>query len=562
MAFEVNTLSEDTAIQDERNSQSTTVQAAESKIPAEASNVHQTKKEPLQRPCRYFAKGKCRDSEKCKFSHEQNPKNAKHKQLKDTSALKEVREPKQTKKKSKCKYFAWNKCRNGDKCKFSHNVKKRGSNAKDHEPAIQSHAVVVLIGAPNDVASTRSQASSEWTDSQQLALDVALKKYPASMDTMDRWANIANDVDGHSLNDCIDRFKMLSELVRSGLDTASPSPHDDGAIEPTEQDARVARIIPPEQRLAIETESELTGTQIRLEDLFLHEIGTLVAHRVACQLQCENCPLTFDASLSLDTPEIQRWCPRCSHLHHVRMRPVFAHFRSDTLAYVDTKNCYIMDVLPSDMVATCLECDSETLLKKVSPSQRSEQTCVTCHTKIAVMAKRFLARHLESANPKRTSSNLECKQTTRKPKAMFVLGQPLPQFGACNHYRHSLRWFRFQCCGKAFPCNVCHDASECSKANIGMQASRMICGLCSKEQSSSVQVCMCGNIVGSKKTTTHHWEGGTGCRNYFLMSRWDKQKHRGQNKTESTKFSRVGVEAKRRRETAYASANTPITSVQ
>ncbi|KAG1708676.1 hypothetical protein DVH05_022305 [Phytophthora capsici] len=536
MALEVSNLPGNTSIQDEPKSQSTTVQAAKAK------------KEPLP---------SSRDNEKCKFSHEQNPKNAKHEQLKDSPTLRESKKKnKREVRARKCKYFAWNKCRNGDKCKFSHNVKKRGF--KEHEPVIHPRAVVVLMGASDDDTSpTRNQNSSEWTDSQQLALDLALKKYPASMDMTDRWTNIANDVDGHSLNDCIDRFKMLRELVRTGL------AHSDKATGPIVQDARDITIIPPKQRLVIETtESELMGTQIRLEDLFLHEIGTLVAHQVVCQLQCENCPLTFDATLNLDSPEIQRWCPRCSALHRVRMRPVFAHFQSDTLAYMETKNCSLMDVLPSDMVATCLECGSEALLKKVSPNQRSEQTCVSCHTKIAVMTKRFLARHLENSNPKRTISTQKCKPTTTKPKGMFVLGQPLPHFGACNHYRHSLRWFRFQCCGKAFPCNVCHDESDCSKANIGMQASRMICGLCSKEQASSVQVCMCGNIVGSKKTTTHHWEGGSGCRNYFLMSRWDKQKHRGQNKTESTKYSRVGAEAKRRRESAYATATAPLTSVQ
>ncbi|KAG6609333.1 uncharacterized protein IUM83_00510 [Phytophthora cinnamomi] len=40
-----------------------------------------------------------------------------------------------------------------------------------------------------------------------------------------------------------------------------------------------------------------------------------------------------------------------------------------------------------------------------------------------------------------------------------------------------------------------------------------------------------------------------------LMSRWDKQKYRGQNKTESKKFKRVGAEAKRRRENANGNAN-------
>ncbi|KAJ8537385.1 hypothetical protein ON010_g13215 [Phytophthora cinnamomi] len=162
-----------------------------------------------------------------------------------------------------------------------------------------------------------------------------------------------------------------------------------------------------------------------------------------------------------------------------------------------------------------------------------------------------------SNSPDRSAVNVAkgSKKGAAQVTETFVLGQPLPRNGACDHYKHSLRWFRFQCCGKAFPCDVCHDSSDCPEANLGKFASRMICGLCSKEQSSSVKVCSCGNDVAAKKTTSRHWEGGAGCRDSLQMSRWDKQKYRGQNKTESKKFKRVGAEAKRRRENANGNAN-------
>ena len=38
---------------------------------------------------------------------------------------------------------------------------------------------------------------------------------------------------------------------------------------------------------------------------------------------------------------------------------------------------------------------------------------------------------------------------------------------------------RFPCCGKAFPCDVCHDSTEDHPME---RANRMICGYCSKEQ--------------------------------------------------------------------------------
>eukprot|EP00644_Phytophthora_capsici_P019003 jgi/Phyca11/577876/estExt2_Genewise1.C_PHYCAscaffold_7940001 len=242
------------------------------------------------------------------------------------------------------------------------------------------------------------------------------------------------------------------------------------------------------------------------------------------------------------------------------MRPLFAHSQSNVLAVVDTENCAIIDVLPTDVLATCLECGCEALLERIRPRQRSEQACFSCHVKLAVMAKRFVAGQMDGSSAMRSTSpdtTAEKGAKSRKKGGKqvtetFVLGQPLPRNGACDHYKHSLRWFRFQCCGKAFPCDVCHDSSDCPEANLGKFASRMICGLCSKEQSSSVKVCSCGNDVAAKRTTSRHWEGGSGCRDSLQMSRWDKQKYRGQNKTESKKFKRVGAEAKRRRENANA----------
>ncbi|EGZ21605.1 hypothetical protein PHYSODRAFT_492573 [Phytophthora sojae] len=533
-----------------------------------------------QRLCRFSASGACTKGDKCKFAHEKRPKKSKKrsgdeeapgglvlgadattdsqkaKPAKQPDPSKSAAAPRQNKRQTrarKCKRFARNKCRDGDKCKFSHKIK----GVDKVEPR---RAVVVQLGASTESANMVTNADNdEWSDAQQRALDQALKKYPASTEKEERWTSIANAVDGRTLNECIDRFQLLCDLVQRGVDvttsvTANSSESEKGP-------ALDSRIIAPEERITIETKPELKGTQISLEDLFLHKVGTLVAHRLVCQVQCDNCPLTFDAILSLDSAEIQKWCPRCSVLHYVRMRPVFAHSQGDVLAYVDTENCWIADVLPSDMLSTCLKCGCEALLESVAPGHRSEQACFDCHAKLAVMARRFLARDLNGSNRKRSEpldGVVESKRGRKQAVQGFVLGQPLPRNGACDHYRHSLRWFRFQCCGKAFPCDVCHDLSDCPEANQGKLASRMICGLCSKEQSSAVKVCACGNDVASKRSTTHHWEGGNGCRNHTLMSRWDKQKHRGQNKTESTKLYRVGAEAKKHREGANADADATV----
>lgn len=72
------------------------------------------------------------------------------------------------------------------------------------------------------------------------------------------------------------------------------------------------------------------------------------------------------------------------------------------------------------------------------------------------------------------------KKSKKPPKDPNIQeGMPLPDFGTCKHYKHSYRWLRFPCCGKAYPCDVCHDKNEDHEMVF---ANRMICGHCCREQ--------------------------------------------------------------------------------
>ena len=150
--------------------------------------------------------------------------------------------------------------------------------------------------------------------------------------------------------------------------------------------------------------------------------------------------------------------------------------------------------------------------------------------------------------------------------------------------------YRFPCCGKVYPCDVCHDTAEDHPME---RANRMICGYCSREQVSSCFVCLsvcllsvCLSVYylsvclsvqtynGTKPCTlcgsnlahihvTPHWEGGQGCRNKTNMSRCiiafiepltcdisvrfrnDRQKYKNStNKTLCMKNQRVGAKGK------------------
>ncbi|EEC15059.1 conserved hypothetical protein [Ixodes scapularis] len=112
-------------------------------------------------------------------------------------------------------------------------------------------------------------------------------------------------------------------------------------------------------------------------------------------------------------------------------------------------------------------------------------------------------------------------------------GKPLPSNGICKHYKKSFRWLRFPCCGKAYPCDKCHDEQE--GGHEMKFATRMICGHCAKEQPFAAEKpCIgCGSFTTKKPTA--HWEGGRGCRDSIKMSRDDNKKYSGIGKTISRK---------------------------
>merc|ERR1712157_511052 len=146
---------------------------------------------------------------------------------------------------------------------------------------------------------------------------------------------------------------------------------------------------------------------------------------------------------------------------------------------------------------------------------------------------------------------LRKKAKTDPRQLQIQLGKPLPQMGACRHFKKSCKWYRFSCCGRAFPCPECHVESGCPAAALGAHASRMICGKCSMEQSYSPnRPCeKCGFAMIAKGSA--HWEDGGGTRNLATMSAKDAKKFKGglrqatsKTKTSSNAKARVGAKAK------------------
>lgn len=116
--------------------------------------------------------------------------------------------------------------------------------------------------------------------------------------------------------------------------------------------------------------------------------------------------------------------------------------------------------------------------------------------------------------------------------AGLVIGQPLPDDGTCKHYKRSMRWFLFQCCQRAFPCDECHDEAKTDKHQLKM-AIKQYCGLCSRQLNIALKKCVCGNDFDM--AAKQYWEGGKGARNKTQLSTKDSHKYAGLSKTVSNK---------------------------
>jgi len=252
------------------------------------------------------------------------------------------------------------------------------------------------------------------------------------------------------------------------------------------------------------------------------------------------------------TKPLEKDCEGCGLRMMMAYRPEICHSHNPSVGYVDLVNASIFDYLPSDYWVTCFECTNDSTMTKVQAAKMTNATCHHCHARLVLGFERVELEvvtppsfHLTKTRAKPTkqgggTGTRTVEQRVRNvPIPGIKIGQPLPDNGACKHYRHSYRWFRFPCCGKAFACDVCHENSEGAKHELKW-ANRLICGLCSTEQPAHNKACKAcqHDFSGQSKS---HWEGGKGCRDQTKMARNDPRKYKNSKlKTKSKRDTRVG----------------------
>lgn len=339
-----------------------------------------------------------------------------------------------------------------------------------------------------------------------------------------------------------------------------------------------------QERMAIEVEPERKGTEIRLDGIKeMQGCATVQVELLHLQLSCADCRTSTRVYLSgadEDSSDAKLWCEGCSGLMSARLRPALLHRESNRLCYVDCMRCNVTDVLPSVLMSECDSCGGYNVHKQeFARNKVISGACFKCHAKYGFGAESI---HIEEITPCHPGSGTGQRQQKGKDgdddpmeeiaeelrylrkkarsdprQQLIVLGRPLPQMGACKHFKKSYKWYRFTCCGRAFPCPQCHIESNCPAAALGAHAARMICGKCSMEQSySPSRPCEKCNFAMIAKGSSH-WDDGAGTRNLTTMSTKDAKKFKGglkqgtsKFKTSSSKADRVGVKAKKAREHA------------
>lgn len=64
--------------------------------------------------------------------------------------------------------------------------------------------------APNDTS-----IEDSWSEEQDKALQAALAEFPATMDKNERWTSIAKSVEGKTKKQCVQRFKVIRDAIKS-----------------------------------------------------------------------------------------------------------------------------------------------------------------------------------------------------------------------------------------------------------------------------------------------------------------------------------------------------------
>ncbi|XP_056138013.1 uncharacterized protein si:dkey-24l11.2 [Lampris incognitus] len=361
-------------------------------------------------------------------------------------------------------------------------------------------------------------------------LQAAVSQEPPTTDPSDHASSTVTegDMDGGRQRESMETDRTDEEgnvMVRAGADLNEQWQREDEDSEEVSSNL-VENIKISEPR---------RGTEVKLLGLRLGDnTATVAARQITVSLQCSRCKVTADLTLSGRKPCLAQ-CEKCSASISATFRPSMLHHYSDVLGYLDLHNAAPIDLVLQDcqLSVGCLSCSQEGPVQDISYGQAKALNCEHCHCKLSILADSARFQYIPPRSNKTGQSDVVLNYPRNIRDPAVQKGKPLPEKGTCKHFKQSYRWLRFPCCGRAYPCDLCHDEEQDHLMEL---ATRMICGHCAKEQPySNAKPCIsCGGML-TRGANTSYWEGGLGCRNKLKMNRNDRKKYANTSKTVSRK---------------------------
>nr|PVC49552.1 hypothetical protein MACL_00002872 [Theileria orientalis] len=349
----------------------------------------------------------------------------------------------------------------------------------DHESESQNHSG---SSKTNGLSEKNEKVELPWTLEEQKCLEDGLVRYKGTADPVERWVLISKLVKTRSPAECRRRFMRCREVL---VKKHKPP-------EPEKQD-------PPSYSL--DKTAPLSFTGLEMTKLSLGMIGTF-SMDVVC-LRCAHRLEVTLADLGEKTVVYSRSCEKCAMPIRCEFTPALFFPSQLTFGRLSMLNLDFIDINHAEFKLTCEDCETQSKIREVKIGDKKSLICRGCFNKFlftfhGVQFGEQAAPALETVMKKVVK--YETKKTPQ-PKGIKV-GTPLPANGTCKHYKKSFRWFRFPCCGRLFPCDICHDDvsdHKCGHANF------IVCGHCSTQQPSSNKVCKSCTKTYTAASSSH-WE--------------------------------------------------------
>lgn len=308
----------------------------------------------------------------------------------------------------------------------------------------------------------------------------------------------------------LNTFSTVYGEPREGVESSDDSSSSDQESVSSEEMVESAEALM--QDLSLKAPRE--GVEIRLLGCTLKGISLLNCVSFSLLVKCARCKSPVDAKNVQAGASTTVHCAKCASEIGIKFTCTLCHENNRySIGSVHMDGASPLDIQAYTFHPTCESCTKECRHNSVfrnflrGPLRQNCEHCFHAMT-LAIEGARFVGSPLASAGNTEMPVKRKRQKEVLPDAGLVVPGERLPKNGTCKHYGKSYRWFRFACCKKLYPCDICHESL--SEPHEILPANRTVCGFCSKEQKITAEsACTgCGKDM-TKKTRAggKHWEG-------------------------------------------------------